>query len=287
MLRSSPATSAIRTPSSEPLSFRTDPSGPGGSPRSWRVRLLSRVYLSASESMASWASRCWIPGFSHAGRPSIATCRASAISRAICAVWLRPPAEWRSYMSVVVETFQPLVDRPEQVRLRHGHVGEEDLVEVMVAGHQDERPHGDSRRRHRDEEAADPLVLRRIRARADQQDDPVREVRARRPHLLAVDDEVVALIDGARTEARQIGAGAGLGEALAPDLVGVEDRGEMAALLLLGAPVDESRARQVQAHVAWYDGRAGRSVLLVPDDPLDQSSVAPPVLLGPRDADPA
>src|SRR2546428_4963078 len=81
--------------------------------------------------------------------------------------------------------------------------------------------------------------------------DPVREVRARRPHLLAVDDEVVALIDGARPEARQIGAGAGLGEALAPDLVGVEDRREMATLLLLGAPVDESRAHQVQAHVAW------------------------------------
>src|SRR2546428_12222331 len=42
--------------------------------------------------------------------------------------------------------------------------------------------------------------------------DPVREVRARRPHLLAVDDEVVALIDGARPEARQIGAGAGRSE---------------------------------------------------------------------------
>src|SRR5438094_299823 len=51
--RSSPAASAMRTPSSEPLSFSTDPSGPGGSPRSWRVRLRSRVYFSASDSMAS------------------------------------------------------------------------------------------------------------------------------------------------------------------------------------------------------------------------------------------
>src|SRR5262249_58346792 len=51
--RSSPAKSAMRTPSSDPNSFRIEPSGPGGSPRSWRVRLRSRVYLSAADSIAS------------------------------------------------------------------------------------------------------------------------------------------------------------------------------------------------------------------------------------------
>ena len=40
---SSPAKSAMRTPSSEPKSLRMEPSGPGGSPRSWRVRLRMRV----------------------------------------------------------------------------------------------------------------------------------------------------------------------------------------------------------------------------------------------------
>ena len=95
-----------------------------------------------------------------------------------------------------------LVDRPEQVRLRYDDVREEDLVEVVVPRHQHERTHADTRRRHRDEQAADPLVLRRVGIRSDEQDDPVGEVRARRPHLLAVDDEVVALVDGARPEAR-------------------------------------------------------------------------------------
>ena len=78
------------------------------------MRLRSRVSLSASESMASWASRWRIHGCSHAGRPSIGTRRASAISRAIWAVWLRPPAEWRSYISVVVETFQPWLTGPSR-----------------------------------------------------------------------------------------------------------------------------------------------------------------------------
>jgi len=75
-------------------------------------------------------------------------------------------------------------------------------------------------------------VLGHVGIGADEQDDPVGEVRARRPDLLPVDDEVIALIDGACPEARQIGAGAGLGEALAPDLVGVENRGQVAPLLL-------------------------------------------------------
>jgi len=59
---------------------------------------------------------------------------------------------------------------------------------------------------------------------------------------------MVAVIDGARPEAREIGAGAGLGEALAPDLLGGEDRGKMAAFLLVGAPVDERGAHEVEAH---------------------------------------
>ena len=37
MPSNSPAASAMRTPSSEPESFRIEPSGPGGSPRIWRV----------------------------------------------------------------------------------------------------------------------------------------------------------------------------------------------------------------------------------------------------------
>src|SRR5438552_1735323 len=166
MPSSSPATSAIRTPSSEPVSFRMEPSGPGGSPRSWRVRLRSRVYLSA------------------------------------------------------------------------------------------------------------------------EQCDPLCDARAGPPPLLAVDDVMIALIHRARPEAREVRAGVGLGKALAPDLVGIEDRGKMAALLLVGAPVDDRGPHEVEAHAPGQDGRPRRGVLLLPDDPLDQPGAAAPVLLRPRDADP-
>jgi hypothetical protein len=51
MPSSSPAASAMRTPSSEPDSLRIEPSGPGASPRIWRVSARKRVYFIASQSM--------------------------------------------------------------------------------------------------------------------------------------------------------------------------------------------------------------------------------------------
>ena len=63
-----PAVSAIRTYASLKASFSTEPSGPGGSPRSRRVierRLVSR---SASVSIQHWASACRVTGSFDAGR---------------------------------------------------------------------------------------------------------------------------------------------------------------------------------------------------------------------------
>src|SRR5262249_59837606 len=89
------------------------------------------------------------------------------------------------------------------------------------------------------EEIADALVPRRLGIAAHEEIDPVGEVRARRPHFLAVDHEVIALVLRARGEAGQIGAGAGLGVALAPDVLAAQDAGEVAPLLLVGAPLDD------------------------------------------------
>ena len=58
----------------------------------------------------------------------------------------------------------------------------------------------------------------------------------RRSSLLAVHDVLVAVADRHRAHVREVGAGLGLGEALAPVLVGGEDAGQPALLLLLGAP---------------------------------------------------
>ncbi len=98
---------------------------------------------------------------------------------------------------------------------------------------------------------------------------------------------MVAGVDGACLEGGQIRAGAGLGESLAPDLAGVQDGGKVPAPLLVGAPVDEGGADQVEGHVPREHGRARRRILLVPDDALDEPEPAASVLLRPRDADPA
>ena len=80
---------------------------------------------------------------------------------------------------------------------------------------------------------------------ARDEDAPVGDVRERRPHLLAVDDEAVAVGSEprARAHGREVGARAGLGEALAPDLLGREDLLEVLLLLRLGAVRDDRRPR--------------------------------------------
>ena len=117
-----------------------------------------------------------------------------------------------------------------------------------MAGEQHERTHRDPLRVQRHQERADALVLGRVGVGAGEHDDPVGEVRAGRPHLLAVDQEVIALVLRASAEAGEVGARAGLGEALRPDFLTAEDRPQVAALLLVGAPVDDRGTHQVESH---------------------------------------
>ena len=131
------------------------------------------------------------------------------------------------------------------------------------------------------------MVLWRLGVGAHQQKAPIGEMRARGPHLLAVDDEMVAVVDRAGAQAGQIGAGARLGIALAPDLVGAEDLRQVARFLLLGAPMDQGRAQKVEAALARQDRRAGAEIFLVEDHLLHKAGAAPAIFLGPGDADPA
>ena len=155
-----------------------------------------------------------------------------------------------------------------------------------MPGREHERAHRDARRCHVDQERADAAMLRRCRVRAREQQDPVGELCTRGPDFLTVDHEPVAVLDGARLKAGQIRAGVRLGEALAPHLVRVQDRREIASLLLVGAPVNERRADQIQAHVSRQHRSARGGVLLVPDHALDQAGAAAAVFFRPRDADP-
>ena len=122
---------------------------------------------------------------------------------------------------------------------------------------------------------------------AHQQKAPIGEMRARGPHFLTVDQEMVALVDRAGAQAGEVGAGARLGIALAPDLVAGQDFRQIALFLFLAAPVDQRRAEQVHADRAGQDRRAGAEILLVEDNLLHEAGAAPAIVLRPGDADPA
>src|SRR5712691_2462632 len=150
MPSSSPATSAIRTPSSEPVSFRMEPGARRLTAELARQapepRVLARLAVDREldEPLAGprvLPRRPPVDGHSPRQRHEPGDLRRMApAAGGVTLVHERgrrdPPA---------------LVHRAEQVRLRHDEVGEEDLVEVVVAGHEHERPHGNPRRRHGNE----------------------------------------------------------------------------------------------------------------------------------------
>src|SRR5581483_607504 len=107
----------------------------------------------------------------------------------------------------------------------------------------------------------------------------------RRPDLLARDHIVVAVADGAGSQRREVGARVRLREPLAPDLLALEDGGQVTAALLLGGLGDQRRARvqkadEVDAHV----GRPRLGDLLVENQLLAERRAAPAELRRPVDA---
>ena len=85
-------------------------------------------------------------------------------------------------------------------------------------------------------------MLRRVGVGSRQQDPELRVVCERRPDLLPVDDELVAVADGLCPNAGQIASRTRFAEQLAPDLLAREHRRDEPPLLLLGAVHDEDRA---------------------------------------------
>src|SRR5262245_11959769 len=96
---------------------------------------------------------------------------------------------------------------------------------------------------------------------------------------------MLAVLDGARLQRRQVGARVGLRVALAPDFFAREDLGGVALLLLLGAPGDDRGTGHADAeHV--QDGRRLRDRhLLLEDQLLHEGEPAAAILLGPRESD--
>ena len=169
----------------------------------------------------------------------------------------------------------------EPVGHRHHHVGEVDLVDEVVGVRVGDLADLDARRVHRHEEDRDALALGRLGVGAHEQEAPLGGVGVRRPDLLAVHDVAVAVANGAGAQRGEVGAGVGLGEALAPvDLAG-DDRRQVQRLLLGRAVGHERRADPVGVHVlaaAWLADAPG---LLADDQLLPRRRLAPAVRLRP------
>jgi hypothetical protein len=111
-------------------------------------------------------------------------------------------------------------------------------------------------------------------------------VRAAGPDLLAGDGP--APVDWCRPggEPGEVGAGAGLGEELAPDLVAPEDGGEEALLLLERSVPPEHRSDELEADDIELPRQPRPGHLLGEDRLLDEAGPGAAVLTGPRQACP-
>jgi len=179
-----------------------------------------------------------------------------------------------------------LADLADDIRLRNLHVGEEDLVLDVFARQHHQRLDLHARRLHVDQQEGDAALGNVLLRGADEIEDAVRVIRVGRPDLRAVAEEVIALVDGAHLEAREIGARARFRIALAPEVGAVEDARQVERLLLRRAVADQDRAAHAEAH-RRESGRAGCGQLAREDIVLHHRPVAAAIFLRPGRRHPA
>src|SRR4029077_7373888 len=148
----------------------------------------------------------------------------------------------------------------------HPHVAEEYLVELGLARYLAQRPDFHTRVGHVAQEVGQSSVLRHVRIGARHQDRHPSVVGGRGPHLLPVDDPVVAVAHRAGGERREIRSCAGFAEQLAVYvLTGIQGPKEL-SLLFLGADRDDGRCGHTGADAVllhsggWRSGGGKRGV---------------------------
>ena len=130
-----------------------------------------------------------------------------------------------------------------------------------------------------------PLCFGRVRVGAHGEPEVVGLVAAGGPHLLPVDDVVVAVAPGGGAQRGEVGAGVGLAVADREVHVAREDPLQEQVLLLLGAVPDQRRPDGLQRHRRQV--HVGALGLVGEDRLLDLAEPVAAVLLRPADAHPA
>src|SRR5262249_32610167 len=112
-----------------------------------------------------------------------------------------------------------VVEAADDVELRRAGVADERLGEMLLAGHLADRPELDAVgltvALDREQDVGDPAVLGRLRVGATEAEQHRRVPVPGGPHLLPVDDDVLAVEHALGPQAREVRAGARLREPLA------------------------------------------------------------------------
>jgi hypothetical protein len=130
-------------------------------------------------------------------------------------------------------------------------------------------------------------VLGRVGVGTGDEHAPLGVLGATRPHLLTGDHPFVALPNRPGLHRGQIRAGVGLGEPLTPDLLGSEDRAQVAFLLRGRPPGHDRRTGEQQSEHVGRQRCAGAAELLEEDRRLGHRRAAAAVLDRPVDGRPA
>ena len=194
------------------------------------------------------------------------------------------PRAWRSKASMVRATRQPSSTSPTTLATGTRTSSRKTSLKWDSPVSLAQRPHRDARHVHVDDEHGDALALGPRRVGPHEAGGVVAVLRARRPDLLALEHELVAVAPGPGLHAREVRARAGLAEQLAPDVVAAQQRRDERLLLLLAGVHQQRRP----AHAEPDLERAGRDLeglRLAVVDALVAAGQPPPAVLGrPRDA---
>ncbi len=176
-----------------------------------------------------------------------------------------------------------VVDVADAIGVGDADVGHELLAELLRAVQHLDAVDLDARLVDREHEHREAAVLRHVPVRPGQAQAPVGPPRAGGPDLRAVEHPLVAVADGGGQRAGHVRAAARLGQELHPDLLALEDGGEVAQLLLLGAELEQDGgARRERRRLE--PGRVLVAGQLLVERPLVRRGQALAAVLG-RDAD--
>ena len=247
----------------------------------WETLRLVRAHR-ASSSARRWPAWRRTPGSAQA---PVRRARATVADRSSKASSRSPTkAVPRSKLRVTMVTRQPSFSSPTRLatgtRTSSRKSSANSVEPAMVRQGADLHPG----RVHGQDQPRDAPVAAVLRPGPDQQLAVVGHLGVRGPDLRAGDDVVVAVADGPGAHGGQVDAGVGLGEALAPDLVALEDGGQV-PLALFGRPLgDDGGAGVEEADEVHPDvGGVGPLELLLEDQLLDRGRAPAPAFDRPVD----